>query len=199
MARVCVVGSVNSDLVFDVAALPGPGETVLASALRTLPGGKGGNQAVAAARAGAEVTLVAAVGDDAAGRTLLDHLSANGVGTEGVVTLPVPSGTAVVVVGAGGENMIVVAPGANAHLTLDSQHLRTPSPTPMSCCCSWRFPSRRHWSRRVRPAKPGRRSSSTPPRSAPTRARWQSWRRWSTSSSSTRRRRRRGSGRCRIW
>ena len=124
MARVCVVGSVNSDLVFDVAALPGPGETVLASAVRTLPGGKGGNQAVAAARAGADVTLVAAVGDDAAGRTLLDHLSANGVGTDGVVTLPVPSGSAVVVVGAGGENMIVVAPGANAHLTLDSPHLR---------------------------------------------------------------------------
>ena len=124
MARVCVVGSVNSDLVFDVAALPGPGETVLASAVRTLPGGKGGNQAVAAARAGADVTLVAAVGDDAAGRTLLDHLSANGVGTDGVVTLPVPSGSAVVVVGAGGENMIVVAPGANAHLTLDSPYLR---------------------------------------------------------------------------
>ena len=103
MTRVCVVGSVNSDLVFDVAALPGPGETVLASAVRTLPGGKGGNQAVAAARAGADVTLVAAVGDDAAGRTLLDHLSANGVGTDGVVTLPVPSGTAVVVVGAGGR------------------------------------------------------------------------------------------------
>ena len=124
MARLCVVGSVNSDLVFDVAALPGPGETVLASAVRTLPGGKGGNQAVAAARAGADVTLVAAVGDDAAGRTLLDHLSANGVGTDGVVTLPVPSGSAVVVVGAGGENMIVVAPGANAHLTLDSPYLR---------------------------------------------------------------------------
>lgn len=128
MTRVCVVGSVNSDLVFDVAALPRPGETVLASAMRTLPGGKGGNQAVAAARAGAEVTLVAAIGDDAAGRTLLDHLSANGVGTDGVVTLPVPSGTAVVMVGASGErtgeNMIVVAPGANAHLTLDSQRVR---------------------------------------------------------------------------
>ena len=144
MARVCVVGSVNSDLVFDVAALPGPGQTVLASALRTLPGGKGGNQAVAAARAGADVTWWPRSATTPRAGQLLDHLSANGVGTDGVVTLPVPSGTAVVVVGAGGENMIVVAPGANAHLTLDSQaSARIPSPTPMWCCCSWRFPSRR--------------------------------------------------------
>ena len=74
-----VVGSVNMDLHFDVAALPGPGETVLASELHHRPGGKGGNQAVAAARAGADVTMVAAVGDDAGGRALLDHLSASGV------------------------------------------------------------------------------------------------------------------------
>ncbi len=128
MTRVCVVGSVNSDLLFDVPVLPQPGETVLASAMQTQPGGKGANQAVAAARAGADVTLVAAVGDDGAGRTLLAHLSANGVSVDGVVTLPVPSGTAAVLVGTSGgsaaENMIVVAPGANAHLTLDSQRVR---------------------------------------------------------------------------
>lgn len=124
MSRVCVVGSVNIDVLFDVPALPGRGETVLASRMQTRPGGKGGNQAVAAARAGAEVALVAAVGADDAGRDLLAHLRDNGVGTDGVITLPVPSGTAAVVVGADGENLIVVAPGANAHLTMDSAALR---------------------------------------------------------------------------
>ncbi len=119
-----VVGSVNMDLSFDVAALPGPGETVLASAVHRQPGGKGGNQAVAAARAGADVALVAAVGDDPTGRALLDHLRDNGVDVGAVVTLPVPSGTAAVVVGRSAENMIVVAPGANAHLTMDSVRVR---------------------------------------------------------------------------
>jgi ribokinase len=124
MVRVCVVGSANIDALYDVAVLPGPGETVLASQLRIQPGGKGANQAVAAARAGARVTLVAAVGDDAAGRILRAHLSANGVNLDGLVTLPLPSGSAAIVVGPSAENMIVVAPGANAHLTLDSQYLR---------------------------------------------------------------------------
>ncbi len=124
MARVCVVGSVNMDVLFDVSALPGPGETVLASAVRSEPGGKGGNQAVAAARAGADVAMVAALGDDAAGHALRTHLSDNGIRLDGLVTLPVPSGTASIVVDAGAENMIVVAPGANAHLTLGSPRLR---------------------------------------------------------------------------
>lgn len=119
-----VVGSVNMDLTFEVDALPRPGETVLASALHRRAGGKGGNQAVAAARAGADVALVAAVGDDAAGRALTDHLTGNGVDVAGVVRLPLPSGTAAVLVGGSAENMIVVAPGANAHLTMDSAALR---------------------------------------------------------------------------
>ena len=119
-----VVGSVNMDLLFDVAALPGPGETVLADAVNRQPGGKGGNQAVAAARAGADVAIVAAVGDDLPGRALLDHLRGNDVDVSTVVTLPVPTGTAAVVVGRSAENMIVVAPGANAHLTMDSVRVR---------------------------------------------------------------------------
>ena len=119
-----VVGSVNMDLLFDVAALPGPGETVLADAVNRQPGGKGGNQAVAAARAGADVAIVAAVGDDLPGRALLDHLRDNDVDVSTVVTLPVPTGTAAVVVGRSAENMIVVAPGANAHLTMDSVQVR---------------------------------------------------------------------------
>jgi len=119
MTRVCVVGSVNMDIGFDVATLPSPGETALARSARWTPGGKGANQAVAAARAGARVQFVGAVGDDPAAAQLRDHLSANGVGTDGLLTLPGPSGNAVVVVDSDGENIIVVAPGANGRLTLE--------------------------------------------------------------------------------
>lgn len=123
-ARVCVVGSVNVDHTFTVDALPQPGQTVLASALTSAPGGKGGNQAVAAARAGASVQLVAAVGTDAAADQLRSHLNTNDVGLAGLVTVPGPSGSAVILVDAHAENCIVVAPGANAHLTLASGAIR---------------------------------------------------------------------------
>jgi ribokinase len=123
MARVCVVGSVNLDLTVDVDALPRPGETVLASQLTCAPGGKGGNQAVAASRAGATVQFVGALGDDAAAEQLRAHLLTNGVGLEETVTVPGPSGMAVVVVDASGENTIVVAPGANGQLTLDATEI----------------------------------------------------------------------------
>ncbi|SPM41776.1 Sugar or nucleoside kinase, ribokinase family [Mycobacterium numidiamassiliense] len=123
MARVCVVGSVNLDLTVDVDALPRPGETVLASQLTYAPGGKGGNQAVAASRAGAAVQFVGALGDDAAAEQLRAHLLTNGVGLEATVTVPGPSGMAVVVVDAGAENTIVVAPGANGQLTLDATEI----------------------------------------------------------------------------
>src|SRR6476661_6835653 len=113
-ARVCVVGSVNADLTFTVDALPRPGQTVLASSLLSSPGGKGGNQAVAAARAGASVQLVAALGSDPAADQLRAHLANNDVGLDGVVTVSGPSGAAVIVVDAAAENNIVVAPGANA-------------------------------------------------------------------------------------
>ena len=82
MTRVCVVGSVNMDIGFDVDTLPHPGETVLATAARSTPGGKGANQAVAAARAGAQVQFVGAVGDDSAATALREHLTANAVGTD---------------------------------------------------------------------------------------------------------------------
>jgi ribokinase len=119
-ARVCVVGSVNMDHVFTVASLPHPGETVMASSVRLLAGGKGGNQAIAAARAGATVQLVAALGDDAAADQLRAHLGANGVGLDGVTNLAGPSGSAFIAVDSVGENTIVVAPGANAKLTVAS-------------------------------------------------------------------------------
>lgn len=123
-ARVCVVGSVNADLTFTVNALPRPGQTVLASSLLSSPGGKGGNQAVAAARAGATVQLVAALGNDATAEQLRAHLSANDVGLDGVVSVAGPSGTAVIVVDAAAENNIVVAPGANAKLSVDSADIQ---------------------------------------------------------------------------
>jgi ribokinase len=119
-----VVGSVNLDQSFEVRTLPRPGETVLASSVTFAPGGKGGNQAVAAARAGADVTIVAAVGDDAAASRLRAHLRTNEVGLGAVITVPGPSGAAVILVDDDAENCIVVAPGANAHLHLASAHVR---------------------------------------------------------------------------
>ena len=124
MMRVCVVGSVNNDLTFVVEHVPPPGATVLASSLVSAPGGKGANQAIAAARAGAQVHFVGAVGDDSSAAVLLAHLNANGVGTDAVSTVAGPSGTAVVVVDATAENAIVVAPGANSHLTLSTDAAR---------------------------------------------------------------------------
>lgn len=123
--RVCVVGSVNADHTYTVDTLPRPGETVIASGVATAPGGKGGNQAVAAARTGAAVQLVAALGTDAAAEQLRRHLEANGIGLAGVTRVPGPSGSAVIVVDSGGENCIVVAPGANAHLSLSSAAIRS--------------------------------------------------------------------------
>ncbi|MCF6390125.1 ribokinase [Mycobacterium sp. MBM] len=112
------------DLVFAVESLPPPGATVLASSMTRTPGGKGGNQAIAASRAGADVVLVAAVGEDDAATALRAHLVANNVDVGGVIALPVPSGTASILVDAQAENVIVVAPGANGHLSLGSPRLR---------------------------------------------------------------------------
>src|SRR4051812_23132663 len=104
-ARVVVVGSVNVDLVVVAPSLPGPGETVLGERLDRHGGGKGANAAVAAARLGAEVRLVAAVGDDDLGEHALAELSEEGVRLERVVRLGgVPTGAALIVVDAAGEN-----------------------------------------------------------------------------------------------
>jgi ribokinase len=116
--RVVVVGSLNVDLVVSVERHPGSGETVLGSSLRRLPGGKGANQAVAAAEARATVALVGCVGDDADGTAYLDGLRVRGVDTTGVRRVAGPTGTALVVVDHGGENTIVVVPAANASVGL---------------------------------------------------------------------------------
>jgi ribokinase len=112
--RVTVVGSVNMDISVTVPSLPGPGVTVLGSAARFSPGGKGGNQAVAAARLGAEVRMVGCVGDDAFGRQLLADLQREHVKTDHVrVIQGTPTGLAMIAVDSSAENLIVVAPGAN--------------------------------------------------------------------------------------
>jgi ribokinase len=117
---VAVVGSLNLDLVIRVAELPGPGETISGGDLFRNPGGKGANQAVAAARLGRRVAMVGCVGDDQAGRELLASLAAAGVdGSRVRVVEGVPSGTACITVSEDGENQIVVSPGANARLTPD--------------------------------------------------------------------------------
>ena len=115
--RVVVVGSVNADLVVSVARLPAPGETVAGGSFARHGGGKSANQAVAAARLGAAVELVAAVGDDDLGADALAELEREGVGVAGVARLPrTPTGVAAIVVDAAGENQIAVASGANAQL-----------------------------------------------------------------------------------
>ena len=120
--RVVVVGSLNVDLSLTCDTIPAPGETVLASAVRRSAGGKGANQAVAAARAGgASTSIVGAVGDDADGRFLLDQLARDDVDTAQVTLLPgQPTGLALITVDRAGENAIVVAPGANSAVVLDS-------------------------------------------------------------------------------
>jgi ribokinase len=112
-----VVGSANADLVTVVDRHPSAGETVLGSDLVTHPGGKGANQAVAAARLGARAALLARVGDDAHGRLLVDSLAAAGVDTAGVRCGGAPTGVALITVGPSGDNTIVVSPGANHRLS----------------------------------------------------------------------------------
>ncbi|MBG6238498.1 ribokinase [Mycetocola sp. CAN_C7] len=121
--RVLVVGSVNQDIIVRTARQPSPGETVTGVSLDTGLGGKGLNQAVAAARAGATVLMVGAVGDDAAGAAARNQLSADGISTDRVlVRSGTPTGSAVVTVDDTGENSIIVVPGANG--TLDGDDVR---------------------------------------------------------------------------
>lgn len=114
---IAVFGSVNMDLVAYVAAAPHRGETVTGREFRTVPGGKGANQAVAAARAGGAVTMIGAVGADGFGGELRAALDGAGVDTAGLRTAAGASGTAHIVVDDDGGNSIVVVPGANAAVT----------------------------------------------------------------------------------
>jgi ribokinase len=112
-AVVVVVGSLNLDLVGRAPRIPAPGETVLGDSLQRFHGGKGGNQAVAAARLGARVRFIGAVGEDAAGAELVAGLTAEGIDSAGVQRVAGASGCALITVAASGENAITVLPGAN--------------------------------------------------------------------------------------
>jgi ribokinase len=134
-ARLTVLGSLNMDISVTVPALPVPGATVLGSAAAFAPGGKGANQAVAAARlatdAGMTVAMIGCTGDDEFGRTLRAALRAEGVDDGAVrVVAGVPTGIAMITVDRAGENMITVAPGANREVTVaDTATLAGPGPS----------------------------------------------------------------------
>ena len=116
---VVVVGSANLDLVATVERLPGAGETVSGTGYAEYPGGKGLNQAVAAARSGARTAFVGAVGHDAAGTALLEVMHREGIDTTHVGVVPEPTGRALIGVSAAAENSIIVVPGANG--TVDGE------------------------------------------------------------------------------
>ena len=126
MSEIVVIGSVNLDLVATVARLPTPGETVTGAELSRFPGGKGANQALAASRLGADVKLLACVGNDAAAGEALVLLREGGVDLDGcIIVEDYPTGTALIAVAPSGENQIVVAPGANRQLMPESLQIPT--------------------------------------------------------------------------
>jgi ribokinase len=118
--KIVVIGSSNTDMVVRTPAIPRPGETVLGGEFFMAPGGKGANQAVAAARAGGEVHFIARIGDDVFGRQSLDGFIRDGIRVEYLVKdKAAPSGVALIIVGPDGENSIAVASGANARLAVE--------------------------------------------------------------------------------
>ena len=114
---IVVVGSINMDLVAAADHIPAAGETILGTDFQSHPGGKGANQAVAAARLGVPVQMIGQLGSDDIGKQLRTGLNSAGVDTTSVGSVPGPSGVALITVSAAGENCIVVIPGANSHVT----------------------------------------------------------------------------------
>ncbi len=128
--KIVILGSANMDMVIKTEVFPKPGETIIGGEFMLVPGGKGANQAVAAARLGGEVCLISRLGDDLFGRQNLENFEKEGIDTRFVELDPVhPSGVAQITVNKYGENMIIVAPGANAALGKDDveaaqQHIK---------------------------------------------------------------------------
>lgn len=117
MSRIVVIGSINTDMVVRASHIPLPGQTVMGHSFMTTGGGKGANQAVAAARLGADVSLIARIGSDTFGGMSIENFRKEKISTENIYTdSDAPSGVAFIVVDDSGENIIVVAPGANAAL-----------------------------------------------------------------------------------
>jgi len=117
MPDIFVIGSLNADLVVRAPRFPAPGETISGEDLAIIPGGKGANQALAAARQGMSVAMVGRVGNDSFGPTLIKNLKDNRVDTSGVQIDESATGTAIIVVDANGQNSIVLSPGANGKVT----------------------------------------------------------------------------------
>jgi ribokinase len=115
--NVTVFGSINMDLVTSTTQIPKVGETVLGHSFHTIPGGKGANQAVAAARLGADVTMIGAVGNDSFGETLVEHLTNQGINTENIMIVKDTSTGIASIIVSEAENSIIVVPGANHHVT----------------------------------------------------------------------------------
>lgn len=119
--KLIVLGSVNADHVLQVDGFPRPGETVTGHGYQVLPGGKGANQAVAAARLGADTGFIACVGSDDFGNRMIDAFEADGMDTRAVMAVPdMPTGIALIQVAAGGENSIAISAEANGCLTVDA-------------------------------------------------------------------------------
>ena len=121
--RIAVVGSINADLVVQMPRLPGRGETVSSGEPAWFPGGKGANQAVAAARMGGNVSMFGAIGADEPGQMCLSALKQSGVNVDAVVKVSSPTSTALVMVEHSGENQIVVADGANQYASFDAAQI----------------------------------------------------------------------------
>jgi len=117
MPDILVIGSLNVDLVVRAARFPQPGETISGDDLQTLPGGKGANQAMAAARLGASVSMLGRVGKDNFGGSLLDNLQSNSVDTKLVQRDDASTGTAIIIVDSNGQNSIVLSAGANGNVS----------------------------------------------------------------------------------
>lgn len=117
MKNICVIGSLNMDLVVNVEKMPKAGQTLLGSNFKEVPGGKGANQAVAMARLNGNVTMIGKVGNDSFGETLVNSLKKDNVNTDYIQVEEGPSGVALITVDKNAQNSIVVAPGANYKLT----------------------------------------------------------------------------------
>lgn len=115
--KIVVIGSLNVDHTLRVPHIPAPGETITATAAFTCLGGKGANQALAAARAGGDVTLIGCVGEDDFGTRYIEHLRSEGIHTAAILKAGPSTGCAFITVDDAGENSIVVSPGANHALT----------------------------------------------------------------------------------
>ena len=155
MTRIAVVGSINQDIVIHVPRIPRPGETVHHGRLGHYAGGKGANQAVAAARAGAQVSMLGAVGTDAAGDDLLRGLTAHGVDTTHVVLKDsAATGTALIAVDDAGANSIAVAEGANFQIDPEDVQSAIAALQPVAVSRPAGSPRRRNPTPRSRPPHP---------------------------------------------